>query len=350
MMKRIVFLMLIILLLSSCHMKKDDDTKQTMYDLLNEPIDFTKVKQLDFDNAVAAIEEEIPEVYIPEVDQMYRAVRSYKYNIQNERAWIESEYEFDEQKDRYFSTTINAYYSKAEKRSFTERTKEYMWHLIKKIGNNSTRINQNGFKGYYALHGAKLDSRRFNIEKDGYMYNFSPLSRTPDGFENFNFVEYTINSLRKADEFDEWDEIKDTILTKVHLPDASAYQPILLSFKQHYKDINKNEVEYIFDNDDSRFEFGAYEDGIDFEMPTYAYGIELRNIEEDVSTRTLSNGLLVSRHIFYKLFDFKWVVYTWDMDGLHYYIAVKDERVEKPDDLEKYELEYLRLIESVDKP
>src|SRR5690625_4552159 len=111
-MRRIVFLLLIILLLSSCHMKKDDDTKQTIYDLLNEPIDFTKVKQLDFDNAVAAIEKEIPEVYIPEVDQMYRAVRSYKYNIQNERAWIESEYEFDEQKDRYFSTTINAYYSK----------------------------------------------------------------------------------------------------------------------------------------------------------------------------------------------------------------------------------------------
>lgn len=356
MMRRIIFLVLIILLLVRCGMKEDQNPNQNIVDSLNEPIDFSNVKQLDLDKMITKMEEERTKVYLPDLDQMYRSVRTYNYDIQHERAWIRSEYEFDEQKDHhYYSTTVEASYAKEEKRPFTDRGKEYMWHLIKKIANKSTRINQDGFKGYDTLYGAKLDDRRFYLEKDGYVYYFSPLMRNPEGFKDFDYVQHTLNSLRKAVDFDEWEEMKAGILTKVLLPDVSAYRPKLLSFMHHASDVNKDELVYRFDNDETSFEFGAYEDGIDFDMHSFAVGIDLRDIHEDVSTRTLSNGLQLSRHVFsrnrlYSPYDFKWIIYTWEMDELHYYIAVKDERVEKLDDLEEYEAEYMQLIESLEKP
>src|SRR5699024_7453812 len=131
---------------------------------------------------------ETEKVYLPAFDDMYQAVREYKFNIQDERAYIQSSYEFDEN-DSEFSNEVSAYYGKEEKEPIIDRGKEYLWHLIKKSLGKSERINQAGYKGYYTLYGAKLDDRRFYMIKDGYTYRFSSLRRTPKGFEDFNLVQ-----------------------------------------------------------------------------------------------------------------------------------------------------------------
>src|SRR5699024_6788138 len=249
-------------ILTSCSSKQEEEPTNLILDEVNEAIDFSKVKAFDIDKAKESIDEELNRAYVPRLDNMYDASRAFNYNIQHERSSISSVYDLDEQSDEY-STTVEATYRPAEERSFKEKIETYFFHLLKSISDKSRRIKYKGFTGYNALYGAKLDERRFQVEKDGYVYDFTPIQRRLVGYrEDFDFFTFTIYSLNKADEYKEWEEIEKNFIPRVHFPNSSDYRPIRVEFTYCYDNDYTKELLFSFDNDDTWFQFGAYEESV----------------------------------------------------------------------------------------
>src|SRR5699024_9651565 len=237
-------------------------------------------------------------------------------------------------------------------KGFIANVKEYGRQLIKKLFGASRRINENGFKGYSTRYGAKLDQKRFYLIKDDYQYNFRMPNRTPDGYDDFDFVDYTLNHLHKANDYWEWEALEAGILQKVQLPDASNYR--VLNFTAFYHDGEQagGQFQLYFDHDEVIFKFGAFEDEGQFDpLDVYGFMSNKRDLEDEVSDLELANGLQVKRHLYYGILkDVKAIVYEWELDGLTYYLTVSDERYEKLDELEQYEADYIELMESVKEP
>ena|SRR5699024_9825317 len=348
-MKRIMMVVLLALVLVSC--SKAEDTSYVS-DYLDEEIDFEKVKAFDYDRAIEQIKAELDKPYVPDLEEMYRAERRFGYGVQTDWASISSEYEFDKQKDRAFSSEASARYGKIENKTFFEKAKEYGWHLLKKLFGYSRRINENGFKGYFTYYGAKLEHERFNLAKDDYEYYFRTPDRAPDTYENFDFVDYTLNNLHKANEFGEWEELEAGILQKIQLPDTSDYRVISFEVLYHYGEQTGGQFETYFDHDEVIFQFGAFEDADQFDpIDVYGYFANERDYELDESEIELADGLQVKRYLYYGILkDIKALVYEWELDGLTYYLTVSDKRYEELDELEQYEADYIKLMESVEEP
>src|SRR5699024_5745130 len=293
-MKRIVLSVMFAMLLVSCSQNEEVDL---MSDYLNDDIDFTEVEAFDYDRAIERIEAELDQAYVPDLAGMYQGVREYSYGVQTDWASIFSEYEFDDPGDRNLRTEASAHYGPIENKGFFANVKEYGWHLIKKLFGASRRINENGFKGYSTRYGAKLDQKRFYLIKDDYQYNFRMPNRTPDGYDDFDFVDYTLNHLHKANDYWEWEALEAGILQKVQLPDASKYR--LLNFTAFYHDGEQagGKLQLYFDHDEVIFKFGAFEDeGQVDALDVYGFMSKKRDLEDEVSDLELANGLQVKRH------------------------------------------------------
>src|SRR5699024_123806 len=105
-------------------------------------------------------------------------------------------------------------------------------------------------------------------------------------------------------------------------------------------------------NDEVIFQFGAFEDADQFDpIDVYGYFANERDYELDESEIELADGLQVKRYLYYGILkDIKALVYEWELDGLTYYLTVSDKRYEELDELEQYEADYIKLMESVEEP
>src|SRR5699024_3336255 len=151
-----------------------------------------------------------------------------------------------------------------------------------------------------------------------------------------------------ADEYKEWEEIEKNFIPRVHFPNSSDYRPIRVEFTYCYDNDYTKELLFSFDNDDTWFQFGAYEESVSFDPDSLLLFMNNRNVSREVINFDLTKEVTVDRHIYHNFFDFKQVVYMWKWDGLHYYLSVTDERVEDFDMFKQYEDEYIDVIKSMD--
>lgn len=346
-MKKIMLALVLLLLLAACGKAEEERDIDVILDELKN----TKGIPFDLDQAIERIDEEVEkELYMPVMDEMYDGERRYSYIVGRDDASIHSSYLIDDNPDYTFPPKVTIFYNDAGKKSLTQKGKRYGEHLWKKALGYSTKINEDGFKGYYSASGAKMDTWAFNLEKAGYNYTISHLQTTPKNYENFDYISFTIDSLEKVSHFTEWDELKDGIISKLALPNTEDYRVGSFQTYYHYDDDRTGEIHLDFENDEVSYQLYVFKDERYFQ-PRQRFNInksssDIRKKEEEVYSKLPDLQLnYYEEHVFLKKLHLYF--YSWEQAGLKYYLVVDDDRVEEAEDLANYEGEYIELIESV---
>lgn len=344
MVRRIIVFLIIMLGLVGCT-QKSEPMSEDISEYLNENIDMSNVKDFDLDEAISQIESELDKVYVPKISNMYSATREFNYSVQGEFPSIDSKYELDAQYNRSFPAEVKASYTRADGLTMPNGFQDQLVRLFKRATGNSERINQNGFKGYYESYGAKLENTRFEVYKDGYSYSFQPPVLNPSD-EDYDFISDTINSLDKAREFGEWEEIKSSFIQRIELPDAADYRSVRISFILNYDYYQSKEMKYTFDNNDTRYTFAAYEPDKAFNIHDLYFKANTEKTFTEKDSFYLFDKIDIKRTMISNRDRVKIIVYEWELDDLKYYLSVKDDRLDDPDFIEDYEEEYLEIIAS----